>query len=47
MPQGLTLNTSTGLISGTPTTAGVYPITLSATNAVGTGTKLLTITISN
>ena len=47
MPQGLTLNTSTGLISGTPTTAGVYPITLSATNAVGTGTKLFTITISN
>jgi len=47
MPQGLTLNTSTGLISGTPTTAGTYPITLSATNAVGTGTKLLTITVSN
>jgi hypothetical protein len=46
MPPGLTLNTVSGLISGTPTTAGTYPLTLSATNASGTGTKALTITIS-
>src|SRR5438477_7312043 len=26
LPGGLTVNTSTGLISGTPTTAGVYDI---------------------
>ena len=46
MPPGLTLNTVTGLISGTPTTAGTYPLTVSATNAAGTGSKGLTITIN-
>ena len=46
MPPGLTLNTVTGLISGTPTTAGTYPLTVSATNAAGTGSKALTITIN-
>ena len=46
LPPGLTLNTVTGLISGTPTTAGTYPLTVSATNASGTGTKALTITIN-
>ena len=47
LPAGLTVNTGTGLISGTPTTAGIYSITLSATNANGTGTQTLTLTISN
>src|SRR5207253_5678203 len=47
LPAGLTVNTSTGLISGTPTTAGTYSITLSATNGNGTGTATLTLTISN
>src|SRR5437667_7812117 len=46
LPAGLTVNTSTGLISGTPTTAGTYSITLSATNGNGTGTATLTLTIS-
>src|SRR5204863_7194745 len=45
LPAGLTVNTSTGLISGTPTTAGTYSITLSATNAGGTGSATLTLTI--
>src|SRR5438128_2572977 len=45
LPAGLTVNTSTGLISGTPTTAGTYSITLSATNGNGTGTATLTLTI--
>ncbi len=45
LPAGLTVNTSTGLISGTPTAVGVFSITLSATNANGTGTGLLTLTI--
>src|SRR5437879_1512140 len=45
LPSGLTVNTSTGLISGTPTTAGTYSVTISATNSGGTGTATLTITI--
>ena len=35
LPAGLSVNTSTGLISGTPTTAGTYSVTISATNSSG------------
>ncbi|HTX34306.1 MAG TPA: putative Ig domain-containing protein, partial [Bryobacteraceae bacterium] len=45
LPAGLTVSTSTGLISGTPTTAGTSSVTLSATNAGGTGNATLTLTI--
>jgi alpha-tubulin suppressor-like RCC1 family protein len=38
LPAGLTINNS-GLISGTPTAAGIYLLTLTATNNVGTGTS--------
>src|SRR5205823_8189155 len=44
LPAGLSVNTSTGLISGTPTTAGTYSVTISATNAGGTGSATLLIT---
>ncbi|MBC7917698.1 MAG: autotransporter domain-containing protein [Rhodoferax sp.] len=37
LPPGLTLNSGTGLISGTPTTSGDYPVTLSANNSSGAG----------
>ncbi len=45
LPAGLTVNASTGIVSGTPTTAGTYTVTAAATNSTGTGTKQVTITI--
>jgi uncharacterized repeat protein (TIGR03803 family) len=45
LPPGLSVNTSTGLISGTPTTLGTYPVTISATNGGGTGSATLTINV--
>ncbi|HXB13436.1 MAG TPA: TIM-barrel domain-containing protein, partial [Bacteroidia bacterium] len=47
LAAGLTLNTSTGVISGTPTTVGTSTITVTATDATGVGTGTLTITIAN
>lgn len=35
LPAGLSLNTATGLISGTPTTAGAASFTISVTNGLG------------
>ncbi len=46
LPAGLSINQTTGLISGTPSAAGTYNVTLSATNATGTGTAILTLTIT-
>ncbi len=43
LAAGLAISTTTGLISGTPTTAGTSTVTLSATNAGGTGIATLTI----
>src|SRR5437660_7005835 len=46
LPAGLTVNTTNGLISGTPTTAGTYSVTISATNSSNqTGNATLTLTI--
>lgn len=45
LPAGLSINTTTGLISGTPTAAGTSSVTIGATNASGTGTSTLTITV--
>jgi PKD repeat protein len=36
LPPGVTLNTATGLLSGTPTTAGSYTPSFTATNSGGT-----------
>jgi PKD repeat protein len=46
LPAGLTLNTLTGAINGTPTAAGVSVVTLSATNSTGTDTQILTVTVA-
>ena len=46
LPAGLTLNTSTGVISGTPTTASTATVTLEATGAdFGTSTATVTFDI--
>ncbi len=46
LPAGRTVNTTTGLRSGTPTAAGTFAATVTATNAGGTGTKTVTITVT-
>jgi len=45
LPAGLTVDTGTGLISGTPFVSGTFAINLSATNTAGTGTALLTLVV--
>ena len=44
VPDGLTLS-STGLLSGTPTTGGAYSFTVTATNAGGSDDQLYTGTV--
>lgn len=46
LPNGLSINTTTGLISGTPTVDDVFNTTISATNASDTDTETLLITIT-
>ncbi|MDK2771667.1 MAG: choice-of-anchor D domain-containing protein [Flavobacterium sp.] len=46
LPAGLSINTATGQITGTPTVSGTYNVTISATNAYGTDTQTLVITIA-
>jgi Zn-dependent metalloprotease len=47
LPAGLSINSSTGLISGTPTTAGTYTTTATARDTTGaSGSASFTFTIS-
>jgi hypothetical protein len=47
LPPGLTLETDTGVVSGTPTTTGVYSVAIGATNTAGTGqTAVMSFTIA-
>ncbi len=46
LPPGLTLNSQTGLIAGTPTAQGATSALVSATNANGTGSRQVDFTIT-
>jgi len=45
VPPGLTLDTGTGAVTGTPSVAGTWFTTISATNAAGTGYATIIVTI--
>lgn len=45
LPQGLSLNTNTGLISGMPVSGGNTPVTVTVSNAAGETTETLNILI--
>lgn len=45
LPTGVTINSTTGVISGTPTVSGVYSFTVKLENAIGNDTKDLIYTI--
>lgn len=48
LPTGLVLNGVTGAITGTPTTAGTFTFTITATDATGcAGSRLYTVTIAS
>ena len=47
LPTGLSLNASTGVISGTPTTSGSYSFTIQASNGSQSGTEAFTGSVIN
>jgi T5SS/PEP-CTERM-associated repeat protein len=46
LPAGVTVDNSTGLISGTPANAGVFTVPINANNAAGSGQADLTIILA-
>ena len=46
LPGGLSVNATSGLISGTPKAAGKFTLTLNAYNGTGKGSAALTLTIN-
>jgi hypothetical protein len=46
LPAGLTLGSSTGIIGGTPSSAGTFAFTLRVANAAGTATRPFSLTVS-
>ncbi|RXK17179.1 Ig-like domain-containing protein [Macrococcus sp. DPC7161] len=48
LPAGVTYDPATGVISGTPTTPGTYPVTVTSVDAAGnTSTKTFTYTVTD
>jgi hypothetical protein len=47
LPAGVTFNTATGVLSGTPSVSGTFPITFTASNGVGSpATQSFTLTVA-
>jgi uncharacterized protein (DUF1800 family) len=47
LPPGLNFNSANGLISGVPTLAGSFQVTLTASNAIGVGASVVDIMVLN
>ncbi len=47
LPAGVTFNAASGVLGGTPTVGGTYPVTITAQNGVGTGaTQSFTLAVN-